>query len=225
VTQCFPICTLPEIFCAPSCTNPNTDNNNCGACGNKCEGAATCQNGQCLCGLEGPGAVVCPVGSVCTLYGENQVPTCVCTGNQLPAFAPTAGTCNTLNQAGISESKEYTVVAGQTYTITYDSFQIPDRYAVVDGTPCGTVLLDTGFTGLTDYGCTSSAPCCPSGSASACTGTAGDVCPADPKAVPQPGGGGGGGTSATFTPTTDKIYIVSFGVCASTAYEYTLNCP
>lgn len=87
------------------------------------------------------------------------------------------------------------------------------------------MLLDTGYTGLTDYGCASSAPCCPSGSATGCTGTAGGVCPSDPVAVPQPGGGAGGGTSPTFKPTTNKIYVVSFGVCAQTGYEYTLNCP
>jgi hypothetical protein len=127
VAQCFPLCTLPEIFCAPSCTDPNTDNNNCGACGNKCEGASNCVGGQCLCGPEGPAALVCPTGSVCTPYGQNQVPTCVCTATKVPAFNPTSGTCNGLVQEGSSVSKEYTVTPGQSYSITYDSFQIADR--------------------------------------------------------------------------------------------------
>jgi hypothetical protein len=128
VTQCFPVCNAPEIYCAPSCVNPDTDNNNCGGCGNKCEGASQCVGGQCLCGVEGPGAYVCPTGSVCTPFGQSQAPTCICTATNVPAFNPTVGTCNTLNQAGVSQSREYDVTPGQTYSITYDSFQIPDRY-------------------------------------------------------------------------------------------------
>lgn len=31
------------------CFNLNTDNNNCGSCGNRCSGGKTCQNGQCRC--------------------------------------------------------------------------------------------------------------------------------------------------------------------------------
>jgi hypothetical protein len=127
VTQCFAICNAPEIFCAPSCTNPNTDNNNCGACGNKCEGVSNCVNGQCLCGVEGPGSLVCPVGAVCNPFGQNQVPTCQCTATKVPAFNPTPGTCGTLVQEGASGSKEYTVTPGQSYSITYDAFSIPDR--------------------------------------------------------------------------------------------------
>jgi hypothetical protein len=79
--------------------------------------------------------------------------------------------------------------------------------------------------GSTSYGCPSSKPCCVSGTGTGCTGAAGSSCPADPVAIPQPGGGPGAATSGTFTPASSKIYIVSFGVCELTTYEYTLNCP
>jgi hypothetical protein len=92
----------------------------------------------------------------------------------------------------------------------------------MDATPCGTVLLDTGYTGLASSGCPESAPCCLSGPG--CTGVSGQVCPAFPGAVPAPGGGTGLGTTAPFTPTTSTVYLVSFGVCTSTSYSYTLNC-
>ena len=91
--------------------------------------------------------------------------------------------------------------------------KIVRSFVVVDDTPCGNVILDTGFTGLASDGCAESAPCCVGGAG--CTGVAGGVCPAFPGAVPAPGGGIGAG-SGTFVPKTGRVYVVSFGVCDNT---------
>jgi hypothetical protein len=38
-----------QTSCAGTCTNTQTDNANCGTCGNACSGGETCQSGTCLC--------------------------------------------------------------------------------------------------------------------------------------------------------------------------------
>lgn len=105
---------------------------------------------------------------------------------------------------------------GNEYSLTYNSFEIPDRFVVTDGIICGRPIVDTGFTGLTSSGCAASSPCCRAGEFPGCTGNSGQVCPSDPEAVPQPGGGAGVGTTAPFVATTNKLYVIGFGVCAST---------
>lgn len=51
--NCNPTCVAPYICCGDNqCHNPQTDNNNCGACGNKCMGAATCASGVCALGCD-----------------------------------------------------------------------------------------------------------------------------------------------------------------------------
>jgi hypothetical protein len=39
--------TATPTCCASVCTNTQTDNNNCGACGNKCPTGKTCKAGVC----------------------------------------------------------------------------------------------------------------------------------------------------------------------------------
>jgi stigma-specific protein Stig1 len=52
--KCSPTCTGGQLCCkAPGvlgflCTNPKTDNSNCGACGNACQGTTYCCNGACV---------------------------------------------------------------------------------------------------------------------------------------------------------------------------------
>ncbi|WP_240357139.1 DUF4215 domain-containing protein [Myxococcus eversor] len=41
-------CVPPRIVCGGFCVDPNTDNNNCGACGNVCGEGKTCSSGVCL---------------------------------------------------------------------------------------------------------------------------------------------------------------------------------
>ncbi|CAM2802991.1 Stigma-specific protein, Stig1 [Legionella steigerwaltii] len=79
-------CQTGTIACNGSCVNTQTDNNNCGACGNVCSTGSTCSSGQCVaqciapftlcngtcvnaqtdsnnCGSCG---IVCPSGSTCS---------------------------------------------------------------------------------------------------------------------------------------------------------------
>lgn len=44
------LCAAPNIVCSGQCVDPETDNQNCGLCGNACAGTATCQNGACAAG-------------------------------------------------------------------------------------------------------------------------------------------------------------------------------
>jgi len=40
-------CDIGEILCDPLCVDPNTDENNCGQCGNRCEAYEECLDGFC----------------------------------------------------------------------------------------------------------------------------------------------------------------------------------
>jgi hypothetical protein len=51
--DCFPACQAPNLVCSGTCTDPDTDSKNCGACGNKCPDANTCFGGTCACGSAG----------------------------------------------------------------------------------------------------------------------------------------------------------------------------
>ena len=42
-------CAIPQSTCGATCTDLQSDNANCGACGNACGAGTTCQSGQCLC--------------------------------------------------------------------------------------------------------------------------------------------------------------------------------
>jgi hypothetical protein len=93
-----------------------------------CPGVTTSPAGsstasQCTCnGAE------CVAGSVCVAYGLTNTPTCVCTATQIPAYTPTAGTCGVQYDGGSSVTQTYTVVPGQSYSLAYNSFSVPDRY-------------------------------------------------------------------------------------------------
>jgi hypothetical protein len=41
-------CTSGTICCGPVCIDTDTDRDNCGACGHRCDPCHTCQNGQCV---------------------------------------------------------------------------------------------------------------------------------------------------------------------------------
>jgi hypothetical protein len=44
------VCFAPQVACNGVCTNPNTDNKNCGTCNNACAAPTTCNSGACNCG-------------------------------------------------------------------------------------------------------------------------------------------------------------------------------
>ncbi len=81
---CYP-CQQPQRYCGASCTNVQTDNNNCGTCGNRCGIAVTgqiCSTGACQC----PGSLptVCSGACVNTLTDSNHCGNCttICSGGQ-----------------------------------------------------------------------------------------------------------------------------------------------
>ena len=92
------------------------------------------------------------------------------------------------------------------------------------GSPCGTVAVDTEWTGLVDRGCAASAPCCPVGSAAGCTGTPGTYCPPSPTGANAPPGGPGQGLTDDFTIPAGitQVYMTAYGVCGGTANRVKL---
>jgi hypothetical protein len=52
------------VMCEGACVDTLTDGNNCGSCGNVCQGGATCQNGSCQGGQCGGRMVLCE--GICT---------------------------------------------------------------------------------------------------------------------------------------------------------------
>jgi len=42
-------CLLPGTLCSGTCTNLQTDEDNCGSCGNVCPAGASCSGGTCAC--------------------------------------------------------------------------------------------------------------------------------------------------------------------------------
>ncbi len=61
------VATASEV-CNNQCVDTNTDNNNCGTCGNVCQSGSTCNDGQCN------GKVSCNPGEYCESgpFGDNQ---------------------------------------------------------------------------------------------------------------------------------------------------------
>jgi len=47
--KCGNVCTSGQICVNGTCTNTNTDSNNCGKCGNVCTSGQICVNGTCQC--------------------------------------------------------------------------------------------------------------------------------------------------------------------------------
>jgi hypothetical protein len=93
----------------------------------------------------------------------------------------------------------------------------PLRYVVRYGSPCGPLLYDTSFTGTVNDGCAASAPCCPTGLAAGCAGTAGAYCPPNGGGGGPPGGPGAGITPNLVIPAgATSIYVTAYGVCGGT---------
>jgi hypothetical protein len=75
----------PSLELCGSCTNVQTDPNNCGACFNACTGGKTCQRGQCLCpsGQATCNGACCQPGQICCMVQGS--PGCVTPG---PSYQP-----------------------------------------------------------------------------------------------------------------------------------------
>jgi hypothetical protein len=75
-------CAAPLLLCAGMCVDPNSDANNCGACGTACATNQTCVSAQCIACAGGqvctPGGNVCQTGVFDCSTGMQ---TCVVTGN------------------------------------------------------------------------------------------------------------------------------------------------
>ncbi len=64
-------CNVGEQVCGSTCSCPQTDFFNCGACGNVCGNATVCVNGRCTSSCDVPGQTICPpavadLGPYCT---------------------------------------------------------------------------------------------------------------------------------------------------------------
>jgi hypothetical protein len=109
------ICPAPNTACGTTCTNLQTDANNCGACGRTCIPGGICSAGNCGCPsgtspsngicctdfLEGCNGICCPAGQFCCggtcvdLTSDPQ--NCSKCGNSCGGLACCAGACTDTN--------------------------------------------------------------------------------------------------------------------------------
>ncbi|MBN1945757.1 MAG: hypothetical protein JW797_08770 [Bradymonadales bacterium] len=75
-----PTCSSPRILCEGECINPNTDAENCGRCGNRCDTGEICVNGDCVPNCA-TGQVLCGDACVYTATDPNHCGRC---GNRCP---------------------------------------------------------------------------------------------------------------------------------------------
>jgi len=98
-------CTAPQTNCNGQCVNTNTDNNNCGICGNECDIGLTCTNGQCQPSGGGGGTstvtttvtststVTTTTTTTTTTTPPTTTTTTTTTTTQPPIFAISCGAC------------------------------------------------------------------------------------------------------------------------------------
>jgi hypothetical protein len=96
-----PACPPPLIVCGGVCTNPDTDRENCGACGNECTTPAYCEQGSCLCPESIPGFKDCDGRCVNTLVDRDNCGDCgnVCAPQEV---CDGTGSCSLECSAGSS---------------------------------------------------------------------------------------------------------------------------
>lgn len=136
--------------------------------------------------------------------------TCQCNDGVF-TFPAVPGTCGTQVTGTANQARIFTVTSAGTATFTFDAFLIPDRFVIRQGTLCGPTIYDSGQAA---NGC-ASAPCCTAANfpaVPACNAL-GPNCPA-----------GTGAGSANVPVTPGVYYIISYGVCTNTQYNYNFSC-
>jgi len=83
--QCVCAPTRTECGNPPQCVNLQTDNANCGTCGNTCTSTQTCQGGQCVNNACPAGQTECPAGSGHCVDTQTDEANCGACGNACAA--------------------------------------------------------------------------------------------------------------------------------------------
>lgn len=83
-------CTAPSKLCGAVCTNPQTDNANCGTCGHACGPGSACAGGTCIAGCPS-GETLC--GAACVNLQGDPANCSACGNACAPGLFCSAGQC------------------------------------------------------------------------------------------------------------------------------------
>ena len=161
-----PTCASPEKMCGALCTNLETDNANCGSCGNACASGKVCASGQC--------ALTC--GSLTTCSGDGGAPYCANTQTD----NANCGACgNTCASGTVCAGGKCALTCGSLTTCTPDggapycaSTQTDDANCGACGNTCPSG--ETCAAGKCGVTCGSLTTCTPDGGAPYCANTQSD---------------------------------------------------
>ncbi len=171
-------CTAPEKMCGALCTNVETDNANCGSCGNACASGLVCAGGTC--------ALTC--GSLTTCSADGGAAYCANTQTD----NANCGACGTTCPSGeVCSGGKCGLTCGSLTTCTPDGGANYCANTQTDDANCGTCgnTCPSGQTcsaGKCSTTCGSLTTCTPDGGASYCAntqsdnancGTCGNACP------------------------------------------------
>ncbi len=124
-----------------------------------------------------------------------------------PFCAPIQGHCGTqytyTGNQDYPETYEFNLGNTGTSSLTYQAFNIPDKWVIVQD---GIVLLDTGYRGNVSYQ------------------TALDLALADRGLPPEAIQGGGSGASTFIVNTLSPIYVYVYAPLPDTSFQTTINC-
>lgn len=105
-------CKAPNKKCGVKCITVQSDDNNCGACGNRCSRTQVCRAGQCealLPPVDCPNGQCCEDNEVCDGDGRcrdeecQPKPNCLSAGEFLPLFGETPPCCSDEIECSINE--------------------------------------------------------------------------------------------------------------------------
>ncbi len=118
-------CVLPQLSCNGACVNAAEDNNNCGACGSRCDAVTTsCVQGRCL--------PLCPngqsrCGGACVNTSSDQQNCGMCNMRCGPGTICTDGVCEVACSAGLTACETAKGDGGATAVVCVNTDRDPSN--------------------------------------------------------------------------------------------------